>query len=109
MNTFCGEGKVLGVRDDNIVVLNMSTWGAKAYIRIEDCEMVIKESWLWRGRGKSEKLTSEPIEEEEYIFSMGEEIDTPYGAGKVVDIRIVEEKEEVRGWKPSEERSDEDV
>ncbi|GMH88886.1 hypothetical protein TL16_g11292 [Triparma laevis f. inornata] len=94
VNTFCGEGKVLGVRDDNIVVLNMSTWGAKAYIRIEDCEIVVKESWLWRGRGKLEKPTSEPIEEEEYIFAMGEEIDTPYGAGKVVDIRIVEEKEE---------------
>ena len=43
VNTFCGEGRVLEVRDDNIVVLNMTTWGAKAYIRIEDCEIVVKE------------------------------------------------------------------
>mmetsp|Transcript_12889 Transcript_12889/g.23588 ORF Transcript_12889/g.23588 Transcript_12889/m.23588 type:complete len:1284 (-) Transcript_12889:1583-5434(-) len=94
VNTFCGEGRVLEVRDDNIVVLNMTTWGAKAYIRIEDCEIVVKESWpAWLGRGKSEK-PSEPVEEEEYIFAIGEEIDTPFGSGKVIDIRIVEEEEQ---------------
>ena len=42
-------------------------------------------------------LARRSAQEEEYIFAIGEEIDTPFGSGKVIDIRIVEEEEQVRG------------
>mmetsp|Transcript_25958 Transcript_25958/g.54032 ORF Transcript_25958/g.54032 Transcript_25958/m.54032 type:complete len:1266 (-) Transcript_25958:28-3825(-) len=92
---FAGEGKVMEVRDDGMVVVTMASFGAKAYLRVADVEEVVKESWLsgLRGRGKTEKQV---VDEEEHIFVPGDEFGTPYGDGVVLDVRVesIEDEED---------------
>ena len=100
VKTAYGTGKVEEVREDEMVVVDMDEWTAKAYLRIGDIEVEVIEKEAAGGffrlfgsrmSGKEVIVIDDDDKDEEEdegeLFNVGEELETAFGMGTVVDIR----------------------
>lgn len=95
--------------DADFILVALTGWGGKAYLKRADVQVLEKSSVgffsIFGRRNAMGKATQDVgnIEEETEAFSEGDELETVYGAGKVLEVRIFEEAPPVVVVKVKEE------